>query len=193
MNQPVSPFTRFETWFDEAQQLPLNNPQAVVLATADGQGRPAARIVLLKEWDQKGFCFYTNYESRKAQELTANPLATLLFYWDALGKQVRIEGSVEKLATEQSDRYFQSRPLPSQWAARASRQSRYLTSHSELEARFEQVRHQYPHQVPTPDFWGGYRLMPDRFEFWENGDHRLHRRTVFQRQGAVWDSFLLNP
>ena len=193
MKNDYSPFSLFTEWFAEARQLAVNTPSAMVLSTVDQDGRPSARIVLLKEWDEKGFVFYTNFKSKKAQELDANPQASLLFYWDALGKQVRIEGEVERTEGKSSQQYFQSRPLESQWGAWASHQSLPLESRSFLESRYADFQQKYPDQVPLPDFWGGYRLLPDYFEFWQNGEHRLHHRNTFKRQGDKWQTTLLFP
>ena len=193
MKNEKSPFSLFEAWFSEAQQLSVNTPSAMVLATADQSGCPSARIVLLKEWDLQGFVFYTNFESRKAEELDANPHASLLFYWDALGKQVRIQGTATRIVDESSQQYFQSRPQESQWGAWASRQSKPLKNRPLLEERYKYFQQKYPDQVPLPDFWGGYRLLPDYFEFWQNGEYRLHHRNTFKKQGDKWESTLLFP
>ncbi len=188
-----SPFSLFAEWFAEAQQLAVNTPSAMVLSTTDQDGRPSARIVLLKEWDKKGFVFYTNFKSRKAEELDVNPQASLLFYWDALGKQIRIEGNVERTDRESSQQYFQSRPLESQWGAWASCQSNPLERRSVLEDRYSYFRQKYGDQVPLPEFWGGYLLLPDYFEFWQNGESRLHHRKTFKKQGDNWETTLLFP
>ena len=164
-----------------------------MLATVSQSGGPAARVVLLKQWDKQGFVFYTNLESNKARELDANPHAALLFYWDSLGKQIRIEGVVERIDDESSRQYFQSRPLESQWGAWASRQSQTLERRSLLEERYSNFQKKYPDQVPLPEFWGGYRLVPDYFEFWENGEYRLHHRKTFKKQGINWKTSLLFP
>jgi len=193
MKDYESPFSMFAVWFTEAQQLVVNTPDAMVLATVGPGGRPSSRIVLLKEWDQKGFVFFTNFGSRKAEELEANPQISLLFYWDALRKQVRIEGNVERIDRKSSLQYFQSRPLESQWGAWASRQSRPLESRSLLEDQYSHFQQKYPKEVPLPEFWGGYRLLPDYFEFWENGEYRLHHRKTFKRQGDKWETALLFP
>jgi pyridoxamine 5'-phosphate oxidase len=193
MNNDHSPFSLFAEWFEEAQQLDVNTPSAMVLSTADQSGRPSARIVLLKEWDKKGFVFYTNFYSKKAKELDANPQASLLFYWDALGKQVRIEGTVERTDRESSQQYFESRPRESQLGAWASHQSTPLESRSLLEDQYSHFQQKYPDQIPLPEFWGGYLLFPDYFEFWENGIYRLHHRQTFKRQAENWETTLLFP
>ncbi|MFH2131053.1 MAG: pyridoxamine 5'-phosphate oxidase [bacterium] len=193
MREHATPFPLFEEWYQDALALPVANPAAMVLATVGQKGTPSTRIVLLKEWDESGFVFFTNYGSRKAGEMDANPQASLLFFWDQLGKQVRVEGNVERIPAEQSRHYFQSRPLESQWGAWASRQSQELPDRSVLEGRFSEFQKTYPAQVPLPDFWGGYRLNPHRFEFWESAAHRLHHRLVFERQAQGWSSHLLYP
>lgn len=189
----ASPFIVFEHWYEEALQLPTNNPAAMALSTVDENNRPSSRIVLLKSWDEAGFVFFTNYNSRKTSNLTANPTASLLFFWDSLGKQIRIEGSLKKVSRETSESYFQSRPLESQWGAWASKQSEKLEDPSDLAERFNYYKKKYPAEVPLPEFWGGYLMIPDYFEFWQTREHRLHERTVYQQQSGEWISFLLYP
>jgi len=189
----VSPFSQFEQWYAEARSLPLGNPTAMVLATADEQGRPSMRVVLLKQWNIDGFVFYTNLKSKKAQNLAVNPHASLLFFWDDLGKQIRIEGRVEEIPREASELYFHSRPRESQWGAWASEQSQQLDSYARLNERYDFYREKYPDRVPLPDFWGGYILIPDYFEFWQSSKYRLHHRLVFERKNNKWVAKLLYP
>ena len=191
--QTKQPFSLFDAWYRAALKLPVTTPSAMILATASKKGFPSSRIVLLKDWDESGFVFFTNYQSRKAKELEANSAASLLFYWEALSKQVRIEGKVKRISVEQSLQYFQSRPLESQWAAWASKQSQYLESQDTLEDRYTSIKEKYPQDVPLPKFWGGYRLVPSNFEFWEDKDHRLHHRVKFERVENEWRSHLLFP
>ena len=157
----------------------MKYPNAVALATVDEQLRPAVRIVLLKHIDEKGFQFFTNYEGRKGRELLANQQAALCFFWDALGRQVRVEGKVEKLDSASSDAYFQSRPRRSQLGAWASKQSRVIESREILEQEMEKLEQQFPHEVPRPDHWGGFLLTPTSFEFWLEQDNRLHDRFEY--------------
>ncbi|MCG8336082.1 MAG: pyridoxamine 5'-phosphate oxidase [Proteobacteria bacterium] len=188
-----SALSLFEQWYAEALKLPVNTPSAMVLSSVDEDGRPSSRVVLLKQWDQKGFVFYTNVTSRKAKNLDTNPYASLLFYWDNLRKQVRIEGAVEKVSSAEAQQYFQTRPLESRWGTWASKQSESLKERAMLEERYLYFQRKYPEDVPTPKFWGGYRLKPDRFEFWENGEFRLHHRLLFEKQQTGWVSDTLYP
>ena len=188
-----SPFDWFAEWYQQALKRPVKNPSAMGLSTVSEEGRPSSRVVLLKEWDTGGFVFYTNLESRKAVELDTNPFASLLFYWDDLGKQIRIEGSIEAVSREQAQRYFKTRPIESQWGAWASMQSRTLSGRSELEERYQAFKERYPDTVPLPGTWGGYRLIPDRFEFWQSSSRRLHHRCLFEKAGGTWVSSLLYP
>lgn len=164
------------------------------MATADGAGRPSARMVLLKEWGPDGFVFYTNYESRKGIELADNPRAALLFHWPPLGRQVRIEGPVTMVSAAASDAYHACRPRGSQLSARASRQSRPVADRAALEARVEQVRREVGEgDVRRPPWWGGYRVVPESFEFWQLGHDRLHDRIAYHRQGDTWRIERLQP
>jgi pyridoxamine 5'-phosphate oxidase len=172
----------------------IRNADAMVVATATEDARPSARFVLLKGFDRRGFAFYTNIESRKAGELAANRRAALVFYWDALGRQVRVEGSVENVSREESARYFDTRPRLSRLSAWVSRQSQVIGSRSTLEARLAELERMYPgDDVPLPPFWGGYRVSPDVIEFWEHRESRLHDRIRFTREADGWRVERLAP
>ena len=176
------PFKQFSRWFAEAEQaeLPLHN--AMTLATASRAGKPSARMVLLKEVDARGFVFYTNYQGRKARELKENPFASLVFYWQPLSRQVRVEGAVERVAADESDRYFASRPRGHQLEAHASSQSQVIKDRGFLEEQFKTFTQMFAGQeIPRPAHWGGYRLLPETLEFWQEGEHRLHDRLRYRR------------
>lgn len=180
---PVDPLVLFTQWFAEALAADIVEPYAMTLATATPDGRPAARMVLLRGFDARGFCFYTNYESRKGQELASNPQVALLFWWGKLERQVRIEGRVEKLTPAESDAYFNSRPLGSRFGAIVSAQSQVIASRTTLEERLRALEADYGNQPPPrPPFWGGYRVAPAVIEFWKSGQHRLHDRQRYTRQ-----------
>jgi pyridoxamine 5'-phosphate oxidase len=191
----LDPLVRFEHAFARAGQNPPADHTAFALATADREsGRPAVRIVLLHGFDARGFVFYTNYEGRKARELASNPQAALTFYWPWLDEQVRAEGSISKITPEESDAYFASRARGRQLGAWASQQSRPLATREELEARYTDVEAKYAGKpVPRPPFWGGYRLTPDRVEFWHAGESRMHDRWLYTRDGEGWRATRLYP
>jgi pyridoxamine 5'-phosphate oxidase len=187
------PLVQFGRWFEEAAGV-VRLPEAVALASADSSGRPSLRMVLLRGWDSDGFLFYTDYGSRKAAELTGNPVAALLLHWDALGRQIRIEGPVEKSTEAESDRYFHSRPRDRQIAAHASAQSQPIGSRDELDRRVAELSARFEGQpVPRPENWGGFRLRPESYEFWQNHDDRLHDRLRYRRVGDGWMIERLQP
>lgn len=181
------PVRQFARWFEAAGEVGVRAPEAVVLATASSEGAPSARMVLLKQYDARGFVIFTNYESRKALELDANPRAALLFYWDPLGRQVRIEGTAQRVSSEESAAYVRSRPRGSQLSALASPQSQPIASREALEARVADLAARYEGQeLPVPEGWGGFRVAPERFEFWQHREDRLHDRLVYTRRGEQW-------
>src|SRR4051794_18358752 len=182
----ADPLRQFERWFTEAGDV-SRAPEATALATANADGVPSVRMVLLKRFDERGFVFHTNYESRKGRELDANARAALLLYWDALGRQVRIEGRVERISREETEDYSRSRPHGAQIGARVSRQSEPIGSRDELEARIDAETHTFDGQdVPVPEWWGGYRVVPAVYEFWQHRDDRLHDRLRYRRDGDRW-------
>ena len=188
------PLALFDQWFREARQAGVKVPEAMTLATADADGAPSARMVLLKGVDDEGFLFYTGYDSRKARELERNPRAALVFYWRPLGKQVRVEGRVERVSKPESAAYFATRPRGSQLAAWASHQSRPLESRDELERRYTELEREYEgRDVPLPPHWGGFRLRPERIEFWQHRDNRLHDRICYTRAREGWSAERLSP
>jgi pyridoxamine 5'-phosphate oxidase len=190
----TDPFQLFDDWFAEAKASEPNDAEAMALATADAGGRPSVRMVLLKGHGPAGFVFYTNEESAKGAQLAANPRAALLFHWKSLRRQVRIEGPVERVAAADADAYFASRSRDSQLGAWASDQSRPLDSRATFERRFKEMQQRFEGaDVPRPPHWGGYRVLPERIEFWSDRPHRLHERRLFERQDGGWCEGLLYP
>ncbi|MBA2369288.1 MAG: pyridoxamine 5'-phosphate oxidase [Candidatus Protochlamydia sp.] len=188
------PFTQFKSWFEEACKAQVVEPNAMSLATASLEGRPSCRIVLLKGIDQKGLLFFTNYESRKGKELNQNPYATLCFFWKELERQVIIEGPVEKISTQESELYFNSRPRGSKITAWLSRQSQFISNREDLEEEYQLLMEEYEEKnIPMPSYWGGYRLIPERFEFWQGRENRLHDRFQYLVRNNNWTISQLYP
>jgi len=189
----ADPFTQFSTWFDQVRATE-HDPTAMALATATRDGRPSVRTVLLKGVDPRGFVFYTNYHSRKAREMDQSGRASLLFVWRSADRQVRVDGSVEKVSDADSDAYFATRPVESRWSVYASRQSEKIESREALESRYDAARQLYGDAVPRPRWWGGYRVVPDEFEFWQGRASRLHDRLQYRRQAdGSWARERLAP
>lgn len=190
----VNPFTLFAEWYAEARASEINDSNAMTVASCTPDGRPSARMVLLKDFDTRGFVFYTNKTSRKAAELNANRHAALLFHWKSLRRQVRIEGVVEDVSDAESDAYFASRARISRLGAWASLQSQVLPERAALEQRLADVEAKYPGEiVPRPPHWSGYRVVPERLEFWQDMPYRLHDRSIFTREGDAWATSKLYP
>ncbi|HEY0326178.1 MAG TPA: pyridoxamine 5'-phosphate oxidase [Allosphingosinicella sp.] len=190
----TDPFALFDEWLAEARAGEPNDPEAMALATADSEGRPSARMVLLKARDSRGFTFHTNLESRKGSEIAANPRAALLFHWKSLRRQVRIEGTVEQVSEDEGDAYFATRSRGSQLSAWASDQSRPLESRAEFEARYAEATASFEgRDVPRPPHWTGLRVVPERIEFWNDREFRMHERRLFTRDGSGWREGLLYP
>jgi pyridoxamine 5'-phosphate oxidase len=188
------PLEQFRRWYADAEGAGIRMPSAMALATATREGAPSLRMVLLKGADERGFVFFTGYVSRKAEELAGNPRAALLFYWDPLGRQVRVEGTVERVSASESDAYFATRPRGAQLAASASLQTSVLTNREELDERVVELAATHDGaDVPRPEHWGGYRLTPDSYEFWQHREDRLHDRLRYSRDGDRWVIERLSP
>jgi pyridoxamine 5'-phosphate oxidase len=189
------PFSQFQRWFDAAVEAELPEPNAMTLATATPDGRPSARMVLLKQVDERGFVFFSNYESRKGGELAQNPRAALVFFWVQLERQVRVEGAVERVSAEESDAYFHSRPRGSQLGSAASHQSQVISGREVLERRVAELEAQYGEgEIPRPDFWGGFRVIPEVVEFWQGRANRLHDRLRYRKDdNGQWGVERLSP
>ena len=188
------PIVEFARWFAEAQEAQVGEPNAMTLATTTADGAPSARIVLLKGFDQRGFVFFTDYRSRKGAELEANPRAALVFFWVELERQVRITGTVERTSTEESEAYFQSRPLGSRLGAWVSHQSQVIPGRAQLETGLAEVERKFSgRDIPLPPHWGGYRVKPEQVEFWQGRENRLHDRIRYVRDGDRWRIERLSP
>jgi pyridoxamine 5'-phosphate oxidase len=186
-----NPIKQFALWFEQALNSAIHEANAMTLATADANGKPSARIVLLKGFDERGFIFYTNYDSHKGQQMQANPQAALLFFWDVLERQVRIEGNIVKVSEEEATAYFNSRPEGSRIGAIASPQSQVISSRKILEDRVKEV--QDSGKMEKPEHWGGYCVIPDKIEFWQGRSSRLHDRIVYERSENSWKIYRLAP
>jgi pyridoxamine 5'-phosphate oxidase len=190
-DDPIAQFTR---WFEEALKAEVNEPNAMGVSTVDERGRPSSRIVLVKQFDARGFTWYTNYDSQKGRQLNGNPFASLLFFWSELERQVRIEGRVERTSADESDKYFNSRPLMSRLSAIASHQSAPIANRADLEHNYEEVARQFGETPQRPQHWGGFRLVPERIEFWQGRRSRFHDRVVYTRQeDGSWTRQRLQP
>jgi pyridoxamine 5'-phosphate oxidase len=190
----ADPIRQFDAWHQEAREAGIPLAEACAVATVSADGQPSARMVLLKGTDERGFVFATSYTSRKGRELDAGGRAALLFYWHALGRQVRVEGAVERVSPQESDAIFLARPRASRISALASRQSEPLADRAELEARVAELERELEgREVERPDFWGGYRVVPDEVEVWQHDDNRLHHRFVYRRAGDGWEIQGLQP
>ncbi|MFI0401131.1 MAG: pyridoxamine 5'-phosphate oxidase [Thiolinea sp.] len=195
-NLAMNPFLQFEVWFKQANQAQLAEVNAMQLATASPQGKPTLRTVLLKAFDEQGFVFYTNYHSQKAQQIAENPQVAALFFWKELERQVEVTGRIEKVSTLESLKYFTSRPQGSQLGAWVSAQSSIITSRKLLEAKLEEMKQKFSHgAIPLPDFWGGFRIIPETVEFWQGRPNRLHDRFEYRRQAGQtsWQIERLSP
>lgn len=193
-NLPADPIKLFSKWFDEAINARLLEPNIMSVATVDPDGRPSSRILLIQGYDQRGFTWFNNYDSRKGQDLSTNSFAAMLFFWPELERQIRIEGRVERVSDAENDAYFHSRPLKSRLGAIASMQSKPITSSEEMEARYAEAVELHGDTPPRPESWGGYRLIPDRIEFWQGRRSRFHDRILFTLQhDGSWQHQRLQP
>ncbi len=193
-NIDKNPFIQFSLWMEDTINSGLIDPSAMILATADKKAIPSVRVVLLKGVNEKGFVFYSNYESRKGKDLMENPNASLLFFWKELERQIRISGKVIKLTHKESEIYFHSRPYESQLAAWASEQSRVIPNRNYLDEKFAEMKSKYDGgEVPLPSFWGGFKLIPESFEFWQGRENRLHDRIIYSKENNKWKTARLAP
>ena len=188
------PFEQFRMWLDDALRAQgIVEPNAMTVATTGSGSRPSARVVLLRQWDSRGFVFFTNYASRKGAELIEHPYAALLFWWGALERQIRIEGTVERILEVESDAYFATRPRGHRLSAWASQQSAVVANRDALQRAMDEAGARFPGDVPRPPFWGGYRVVPDRFEFWQGRPNRVHDRLAYERSTEGWELARLAP
>jgi len=187
------PFDQFSIWMNEALDSDILDPNAMTVSTVGSDGKPSARVVLLKAFDKRGFEFFTNYESKKGRDLSANPNTVLHFFWPQLNRQVAICGIAEKISAEESKKYFDSRPLDSRIGAWASEQSTIIESRDVLEDRFAELKQRFAGSVPLPPFWGGFRVAPQKIEFWQGQPDRLHDRIIYELQNGEWKIFRLSP
>lgn len=192
-NIDKNPFIQFTNWFEQVIKAKIIDPNAMTLATASKKGIPSARVILLKDYDKTGFTFYTNYGSKKGKELTENPNASLLFWWKEFERQIRIEGKIKKISKKESIEYFNLRPLKSRYGALASNQSEVVESREVLEKKFADLEKKFGDNPPMPENWGGYKLVPDRFEFWQGRSDRLHDRICYKKVEYDWKIFRLQP
>ena len=188
-----NPFRQFKIWFDRVVESKIIEPNAMTLATVSKSGSPSARIVLLKEFNETGFTFFTNYLSRKGKDLSENPNAAILFWWKEFERQVRIEGKIEKISKEESEKYFSVRPLKSRYGALSSNQSDIVENREVLEKRFAELGTRFGENPPMPENWGGYKLVPNKFEFWQGRESRLHDRIVYEKINNDWKIYRLQP
>lgn len=189
----ANPFTQFDTWFKTALDANLPDANALTLATVNKDGRPTARILLLKDYSDQAFCFFTNYNSKKGEDLDQNPYGAMVFFWPELERQIRIEGLIEKLDTKHSDQYFMARPIGSRRAAAASPQSSILKNRAELEQFILEFKNKFDDNFKRPSFWGGYKLIPEKFEFWQGRKNRLNDRIEFELKNGKWNFHRLAP
>jgi pyridoxamine 5'-phosphate oxidase len=187
------PITQFAAWYEDARAALDDDADAVVVATANSSGAPSARVVLLRGFDDRGFCFFTNYESRKGDELRVNARAAMVWHWPALHRQVRVTGPVERVGDDESDAYWANRPVASRLSAWASQQSAPVASRRELEDAVDEITARFGDDVPRPEFWGGYRVVPEEVEFWLHRDDRLHDRVRYRRAAGAWTIDRLQP
>ena len=188
-----NPMDQFSLWMQEAIEAQILDPNAMTLATSDSEGNPSARIVLLKGIDEKGLVFFTNYGSKKSGDLSENPKAAVVFLWKELERQLRVTGNVVKVSKEESGEYFKSRPYESRIGAWASNQSSIVPDRNYLEEKFEEAKKKFPMEVPLPDFWGGFRIIPERFEFWQGRESRMHDRIAYIKENGDWKIVRLAP
>lgn len=193
-NIDLNPFKQFDIWFKEAKDIGLKDPNAMNVASATKDGTPSSRMVLLKSYDEKGFVFYTNYTSRKSQEIIDNPKVALNFFWDALERQVRVEGEISKVGSKISDEYFSSRSRLSQLGAHASNQSQIIQSYDVITNALSELEKKYEgKEIPRPDHWGGFIIVPKTIEFWQGHEGRIHDRLKFQKENSGWNLVRLSP